>query len=470
MTRRRVPRTAIPVGTQFTPDLIDLQSFVLALVRESGDKAAIEDAVWTAGVRRRAKKGPLTHRTKSLPVEAAVQYGLLSSDYQASELAKRLSKLTGPILYETFARHILLECGGLRVLEGIEQMRVDNRKVTGDTLARYLTDQGFPVAEHNTAINSLRMWLEVGGVFISGKGADYWRIAPGARERLLGLKDDNIAILSGLAPHQLAYVEALCAAAPQKTYLASSIRDLAAVRNPSVSFDRGSLPNDVLSPLKAAGIIDFEAKGTKSGKSSVLWTTEIFDRQILSVFVTKTVKDLDAVVSGYYSKRPADIYRELDSRENTVKGRALEALAIRVMRLIGLRFVAWNNRAADTGYGEVDAVLAGVFGALPTRWQIQCKNTPGSQRADLEDIAKEVGLTPITRATHILFLANNDFTSEARKFVQQVMHSSALTIFLLGRKEFGDLRKEDAALGRILLSQAQEIVRKVPRDSVFSWK
>jgi len=470
MTSRRISRTAIPVGTQFTPDLVDLENFVQALIRESGDKAAIERSVWGPRVRKRVKKGSLTHRTRSLPVEAAVQYGLLDVDYRATPLAHRLAKLSGPPLFHAFARHILLECGGLRVLEGIEQMHSDNRKVTGDTLARYLTEQGFPVAEHNTAINSLRMWLEVGGVFLSGKGTDCWRIAPGARERLLGLKDESIAILSGLAPHQLAFVEALCAAAPQKTYLASSIRDLAAVRNPSISFDRGSLPNDVLLPLKASGIIDFEARGTKSGKSSILWTTEDFDREVLSIFVTRTAKDLDAVISGYYTKRPADIYRELDSRENTVKGRALEALAIRVMRLIGLRFVAWNNRAADTGYGEVDAVLAGVFGALPTRWQIQCKNTPGSQRADLEDIAKEVGLTPITRATHILFLANNDFTTEARKYAQQVMHNSSLTIFLLGRKEFSDLKKEDAALGRILLSQAQEMVRKVSADSIFSWK
>jgi site-specific DNA-methyltransferase (cytosine-N4-specific) len=268
----------------------------------------------------------------------------------------------------------------------------------------------------------------------------------------------------------LAFIDALCAASPKKEYLASEIRSLAIARNPDVAFDRGSLPNDVLQPLADAGLITFKAGGTASGKSSTLSVTESFNRNVLEVFVRETVKDLDVAIASYYRKRPADIYAELRSTNKAVKGRALEALAIRLMRLLGLRFIAWNNRAKDTGYAEVDAVLAGVFGAVPTRWQIQCKNTPGSSRVDLEDIAKEVGLTPITRATHVLFLANNGFTSEARKFAAEIMQNTALTIFLLGSREFGMLEKDDTVLGGLLRQQAEEIVRAVRRNSVFDWK
>ena len=86
------------------------------------------------------------------------------------------------------------------------------------------------------------------------------------------------------------------------------------------------------------------------------------------------------------------------------------------MRLLGLRFVAWRKRAADeTAHAEVDVLLAGTLGIVPTRWQVQCKNTP-SGRVTLEDIAKEVGIAPVTKATVILIFANCPVTAPARNY------------------------------------------------------
>src|SRR5437764_382931 len=118
--------SAIPVGTQFSPTLVNLGEFAQALVAHSGDKAAMEDAVWKPPVRVSASKKAPTRRRKSLPLEAAVQYGLLEEKtYSATDLAKKLASLIGLPLYEEFARHILLNCGGLRVLQGVEQMETD---------------------------------------------------------------------------------------------------------------------------------------------------------------------------------------------------------------------------------------------------------------------------------------------------------------------------------------------------------
>jgi hypothetical protein len=140
MAGRKHKESAIPVGTQFTPDLIDLKKFLSALVTYSGDKKAIETAVWAPGVRLRVKAKPPTKRTRSLPVEAAVQYGLLTKGaYDATDLTRDLVTLQPPELYDAFARHILLRCGGLRVTDGIRQMEAEQLGITGDSLAEYLT-------------------------------------------------------------------------------------------------------------------------------------------------------------------------------------------------------------------------------------------------------------------------------------------------------------------------------------------
>ena len=192
-----------------------------------------------------------------------------------------------------------------------------------------------------------------------------------------------------------------------------------------------------------------------------------FDKDVLEVFVTRTTKDLDAAVTAYYRKRPADIYAELESSDTFKKGQALEAYAIYLMRLLGLRFLHWRKRAKETtGRAEVDAIFAGVIGAVPTRWQVQCKNTPRG-RVDLEDVAKEVGLLPITEATHILLVANSRVTKDAREYATQIMNRSPVTIFLLDATDFAAVKQNPGALGSILRSKAETIVRQRPVGSLF---
>ena len=224
----------------------------------------------------------------------------------------------------------------------------------------------------------------------------------------------------------------------------------------TVRFGRASLPNTVLRPLRSAGLIEYETGGTRSGKTSRLWLTEAFHADILEPFLGITIRTLDSALTAYYRKRPDDIYRELDSADKHAKGRALEAFAIYVMRLLGLRFLGWRRRAQETGNSEVDVLLAGLSGAVPTTWQVQCKNTPGST-IRLEDVAKEVGLLPLTHATHILIFANAAVTQDARDFAHEIMLRSSVTIFLLDKTIFKEIKKNPANIARILRGLAEHI-------------
>ena len=78
MNRRT--KSQIPVGTQFSPNLISLPSFVQMAIRNSGNIEALREAVIRPPVRIKAYNNPPTRRMKGLPLEASVQYGLLSEN------------------------------------------------------------------------------------------------------------------------------------------------------------------------------------------------------------------------------------------------------------------------------------------------------------------------------------------------------------------------------------------------------
>lgn len=452
--------SAIPVGTQFSPNLVSLPRFIQALLRHSGDRPALLKAIWASGVRTQRPKAGLTPRRQSLPLEAAIQYGLLQpSTYEATDLTGRLATLSESDLYEEFARHVLLKCGGLRILEGVRQMQADNLKVTSDTLARFLTSQGFAITEHNSAINSLRQWLAKAEVFPQSR-TQAWVINEVTVKKLLNLSTDDIQILAGLNPQQTAFLEGLCAIDPTGWTPANVIRDWAESCR-GVRLGRASLPKEVLNVLQSLGLIDYRTKGTGGGKTSELHTTSKFRSDVLRPFVESAIANLDATISSYYKRRPEDIFAGLESSDKNIKGQALEAFAIFVMRLLHLRFVGWRKRAE----AEVDALLEGVMGPIATRWQVQCKNTPKSV-VRVDDVAKEVGLLTVTRATHILFVANCRFSGDAHRYAREVMKNNPVGLYLLDHDDFERLRVRPESIGSILREKAADLL-EIDRPPLF---
>lgn len=245
------PASDIPVGTQFSPNLIRLKYFLQAVCTCSGDQESLRAAIWRPPVHLKSTTVPTSRRRANLPLEAAIQYGLLQRRiYMATDLARQLAMRSGLALYEEFARHILLKCGGVRIVEAVEQMQLDRHRglsdieVTGDSLARYLTAQGFRVTEHNTAINSLRMWLARAGLFPERT----WTVNQAVKKKLLGLTDQAVATLTGFSSEQLAFAGALCRINPSGWYKASDVRDLAEATT-GLRLGRASLPKEALEPL-----------------------------------------------------------------------------------------------------------------------------------------------------------------------------------------------------------------------------
>ncbi len=329
---------------------------------------------------------------------------------------------------------------------------MNGSNITGDTLSNYLTSQGFLVVEHNTAINSMRMWLAKVGLF-SPRG---WDVDIGRKEALLGLSEASIPALAALTEDQQAFVLALCRINPDAPFPAADVRKMAeSIVGHTMA--RASLPKNLLEPLKKAGLIDYETGGTSSGKTSKLWTTPQFNATVLEPFIKYAVPTLDTVLTAYYKRPLSEIYEDLSSSDSYTKGQALEAFAAHIMRLMGLRLVFWRKRAKEsTAQAEIDVVMTGLAGGLPTRWQVQCKNTP-STHVDLEDVAKEVGLLPATMATHIMVIANCEFTKAARDYANEVMKHSPVAIFLLNKNDFERIKENPVHLFDILRTKADQI-------------
>lgn len=453
----------LPVGTQFTPALLDLRGFLLALLANSGNKKAIETAVWSSPVRLKAHDGP-SRRQAALPVEAAVSYGLLDEQYRTTQATDDLAQLQPPEIFDAFAKHILLHCNGIRLVEAAREMNRDGLKTTGDSLAEYLTDQGFPVPIHNTGINSLRMWLAKAGIFSDRD----WQVNDLRLNAVLGIGPEQIAGLVGLNEEQQAFLRALCRVDPPGECSAAEIRVLAE-QILSRRIQRDSLPKRILTAIKDLGYIDFESGGTSGGKATRLWTLPKFEKEALGPFLEDAVRSLDPVLTAYYQTTPAQMYAELESSDTSAKGRALEAYAVHIMRLMGFRFVGWRKRAKEaTGNAEVDVVMTGLFGNSPTRWQVQCKNTPHSA-VDLEDVAKEVGLLPLTKATHVLVITSGRFTRDALTYAREVMSVSSITIFLLDGRDFRVIKESPAALATTLRQKAIVMAEHGRASTMWGW-
>jgi hypothetical protein len=164
--------------------------------------------------------------------------------------------------------------------------------------------------------------------------------------------------------------------------------------------------------------------------------------------------------------RPSDIFASLASSDTYKKGEALEAYAIHLMRLLGLRLVEWRKRARDsTGRAEVDALMAGVLGGIVTTWQVQCKNTTAA--VDVEDIAKEVGVIALTRATHLLFATTSRFTRDARDFARRVTEETGLSLYLLDGQDLDKIKQDGTELGYLILTQSQRMLSQ--RMTHLTW-
>ena len=130
------------------------------------------------------------------------------------------------------------------------------------------------------------------------------------------------------------------------------------------------------------------------------------------------------------TKSISDILVNIDSESTYVSGLALEALAFKLLRILGLDYMATRLKAEATGGSEVD-LLFHSSRLVYSRWQIQCKNT---RHVSLDQVAKEVGLTQMLYSNVIVVITTGEVSQDAKKFANHVMKNSNLNIVFIENK------------------------------------
>jgi site-specific DNA-methyltransferase (cytosine-N4-specific) len=133
----------------------------------------------------------------------------------------------------------------------------------------------------------------------------------------------------------------------------------------------------------------------------------------------------------------------------------LEALAFKLMRLLDMEYVATRLRGSSTGGAEVDLIFQSAR-LVFSRWQVQCKNTP---RVNLEEVAKEVGLTHLLKSNVIVVVSTGEIGASARGFANKVMSDTNLCLILVNGDDLLVIEKNPAEIVGVFSREAFHAMR-----------
>jgi site-specific DNA-methyltransferase (cytosine-N4-specific) len=434
-------KSDLPFGSEFSPSQIDLPALLELVEQASGDWHLLEASILRAFFSKHAKgdggeaatynRGKLANNCKL----GLIAYGIIDRNGTFTEFGRSLYGVRGDPahLYDRLAAHILLNLKGMALVRCIQEMTVAGERVTLDTLRLGLEERGVHFPKGGKHPSMMRLWLEKAGVF----AADSWRVNEARLRGILGTDSAEFATLSRFTVEQRAFLLALANSDVAEPQPANVIRDLATAIY-GVRFPDKNLPQVVLNALREAGYITFEKTTSGRGaKPPLVSPTAKLRSEIVQPLLDQLKNQVDPKLIDLLTKPLPDILAGLGADDRYVAGLALEALAFKLMRILGMDYVATRLRnIPTTGGAEIDLIFHSsrlVF----SRWQVQCKNTA---RVSLDDVAKEVGLTHFLKSNVIVMVSTGAIGDDARRFANKIMQDSNLCVVMIDRSDLEEIK------------------------------
>jgi hypothetical protein len=431
------PARKLPNMNEFSPGVLDdnnVRRLLKLLEPLQGDKPSMTSAI-IAKYPRIKKTEPEDQRIARANnvLIGMSQCGLLEKDGEDvaptfTELAKEIAALPDDSQANgRFARHLLENCHGLQLIDVVGMIRARGEAVTLQAIRDELRARGYVVTENEGNSSKIRKWLES-----TGAVDDAWNIDDTKLHALTGTRSSVLAKWNGLSRAQRAFLEN---ARYQSVHHAGGwmpvrhIKKVTESKHSRTIFPEGRLRAEVIDPLVADGWL--EAKGTGGGRGGdsgdVKALPQLTDLKIQ--LPLDGVSGIPADLRDKLSVPLEQIFKDLESPITGIKGLALELLALRFTRDIGLFPVAFRERSAKTHGAEVDLIANGVH-LHYSRWLLQCKNTA---KVDVHDIAKEVGMAVVLKAHVIVLVTTGRFTRAVRTFADGLAGSSAQQAILIDK-------------------------------------
>lgn len=460
-----MPKSDIPIGSEFGPNQVDLAA-VLQLAKDNeGDSDGLDTAV-------SAYRGWPLATAKNTRLSLG-KYGLIDAEGKLTEVAERLLLLkdTPDEMHADFARHILFNLHGLEVVGAIDTIRGRGETPTQVSISRSLGDLGIYASASSTHLSKMIGWLQRAGVFeLQGTKVRYESLNMERVQELTGATTEEMDVLADMPGDQRAVLKVLASMPmpniPDTEPIEGNLLRETAEAQFGETYDPKSFPGDVLRPLADAGYITIgksvKATGDEagqreqvSGKTTLVYRTERFANEYLLDLVD-ALSNTGLAVRSLLRKPLAEILEELKSTDKNVKGKALEALAFNMMRLLHLQFRSWRKRPKETSGFEVDLIVEEARINF-SRWQIQCKNTPDSA-VSLEDVAKEVGIATTLRSNVILFVTTGRFARDAVSYADDVTANTPLNVVLMNGKLLAQIIASPLLITRFMNANARRVM------------
>lgn len=408
----------LPFGTQFSPNQIDLPRLLqLVSENEGAETAPLIDAIVTAFFSDKAE-----HERRSIAgncKNSLVAYGIMETGggVHFMEFGCQLHGIGDETEQcEMLVKHILKNLNGMVLIDTLRSMKRDGERINKETVA-----QKFDLSPTSNHVQVMKLWLNKGGV-LQG-----WRIDEHRLSELTELTETEFRLLKTLTSEQYYFLRALCNTNTLDLQKAADIRRLATATY-GIGFVQSNFSQAVIQPLQQKGLIEVQRATEGHGaRTPLIKMTELTMREIVLPILQQLEGRTESEVVEYLQKPLSELRADMNSENTHLKGLALEAFAIKIMRIIGLDFIQTRLKGNETAGAEVD-VLFDSSRLLYTRWQVQCKNT---NRVSLDQIAKEVGLSHVLRTNAIVIMTTGVVSETAREYANQIMRAMNLCIIMV---------------------------------------
>lgn len=432
-------KSDIPFAGNFSPKEVDLVRVLRLVEKASGSRSALELAIQKEYYERPTTKPAQRPKLAYNVALGMEKYGLVEKDATLTALGFQLLELSASPekMYRRLARNILVEMPGAALLDTVRDMRAAGDPLSLINIRQALLDRGIHTPTATKSISLMRLWLDKAKVTTRD-----WRINEPVYREVLGLSEPELEALSGLSEEEQAILKVLAeiGVAVDSSRLRVAVERACAIRLNEKGFAK------TLGPLVDLGFIEFKAAG---GKSAPVTPTKQLLNDVTIPLVEQYGKGLPPKLRMLLRRPLAEIVESLDAATGHDKGLALEALAFKIMRSIGLEYRETRFRPKK-GRFEVDLLFDSRRLAY-SRWQIQCKNTA---QVNLEDVAKEVGLRYRLLSDVIAIITRGAIGGEARRYAGDVMARTSVSIVLIDRDDVDRIVADPTAIYEVLDREA----------------
>lgn len=249
----------LPFGSEFSPSQIDLPELLKLCSENEGQKEQLEKTIKERYFANHGNGNEKNRRTLAMNCRLGLKsYGIIDEECKLTNLGRQLYsvRLDNELLYQTLARHILLNLNGMGFVQCMKDMETALEKITLQTMRSALEIRGITYPSGGKHPSIMRLWLAKAGVF-SSKG---YKVNDERLKEILS-NDSDMSDLRKITKEQRYFILALLNTGITDFQPASEIARLASVTY-GVSYPEKALPKSVLSDIEKAGYIEVQ-KATK---------------------------------------------------------------------------------------------------------------------------------------------------------------------------------------------------------------